>query len=75
MNVGLYRTLGIILHTVRGGYDCVWWLFLLYLPSIESYDSKCSPALPEAWVPAYAGTHAEPEYFIYLLVYTACHTP
>ena len=30
--------------------------------SIESNNSKCCPALPEAWVPAYAGTHAEPLY-------------
>ena len=29
------------------------------LPSIESNNSKCRPALPEAWVPANAGTHAE----------------
>ena len=32
------------------------------LPSIESNNSKCCPALPEAGVSAYAGTHAEPFY-------------
>ena len=32
------------------------------LSNIESNKSKCCPALPGAWMPANAGTHAEPVY-------------
>ena len=47
---------------------CTRWLWVCVvtfftLPSIESNNSKCCPALPEAWVPANAGTHAEPLYW------------
>ena len=37
---------------------CVVKVFTL--SNIESNKSKCCPALPGAWVPAFAGTHAEP---------------
>ena len=57
MIVSLYRTLGITLHTVRADYVC--GDFLLY-QVFESNNSKCCPALPDAWVPANAGTHAQP---------------
>ena len=37
-----------------------------YSPSnVESNKSKCCPALPGAWVPANAGTHAEPLGILY----------
>ena len=35
------------------------------LSNVESNKSKCCPALPGAWVPANAGTHAEPLYVRY----------
>ena len=35
----------------------------------ESNNSKCCPALPEAWVQAYADTHAEPLYISVFLLY------
>ena len=54
MIVSLYQTLGNTLYTVRADYDCVWGLFST-VPSIESNNPKCCLALPEAWVPAYAG--------------------
>ena len=39
---------------------CVAQITFLTLPKIESNNSKCYPPLPDAWVPANAGTHAEP---------------
>ena len=67
MIVSVYRTLGITLHTVRADYDmCVVTFFTL--PSIESNNSKCCPALPEEWVPAYAGTHGALAYIDYMII-------
>ena len=53
----IYRNLGI---AVRADYGCVVTFFTPL--SIESNNSKCCPALPEACVPAYADIHAEPFY-------------
>ena len=43
MIVSLYRTLGIILHTVRADYDCVWWVFLLYQVLNRTFRSSALP--------------------------------
>ena len=43
--------------------------------NIESNNSKCCPALPEAWVPANAGTHAKPLYIykkLFVFKYVSC---
>ena len=37
------------------------------LSNIESNKSKCCLALPGAWVPANAGTHAEPLLYMYIV--------
>ena len=58
MIVSLYRTLGIVLHSSSVDYVLCGNGFN-YLSNYESNNSKCCPALPEAWVPAYAGTHAK----------------
>ena len=41
---------------------CVVTVFSL--SNIESNKSKCCPALAGAWMPANAGTHAEPLYIL-----------
>ena len=46
----LYRTLGITLHAARVDYVYVCG-DIYFLSNIESNNSKCCPALPEAWVP------------------------
>ena len=43
---------------------CVVTVFTL--SNVESNKSKCYPALPGAWVPANAGTRAEP---LYIYIY------
>ena len=43
---------------------------LFTLRSIESTNSKCCPALPEAWAPADAGAHAELLYNI--IIHSSC---
>ena len=39
--------------------------FFRLLPSVESKKTMCCPALPEVWVPANAGTHAELLYMVF----------
>ena len=39
------------------------------LPSIELNNSKCCPVLPQAWVPANAGPHAEPLYMYEIILF------
>ena len=51
--VSLYQSLGITSHCTRVDY-------VLCGNGIESNKSKCCATLPGAWVPANAGTHAEP---------------
>ena len=63
MMVSRYRTLGIILQTIRADYGCVSWLFLLYQVLNRTIWSA-APALPEACVPTYAGNHAQTLYNI-----------
>ena len=56
--LSLYPSLGITLRSTRVNYVLCGNGFHS-LSNIESNKSKCCPALRGAWVPAFAGTHAE----------------
>ena len=65
--VSPYQPLGNTLPSTRVHYVLCSNGFY-FLSDIESNKSKCCPALPGAWVPANAATHAESFLFILTII-------